>query len=57
MVKALVARAFAVAKIHHVLAHTTEANAASVKVLLACGFHRAGPGAEPGSVRFEATRR
>lgn len=53
MVQALVARAFEDPKLDHVLAHTTEANGASIKVLLACGFHRAGPGAEPGSIRFE----
>ncbi|MBK8596979.1 MAG: GNAT family N-acetyltransferase [Holophagales bacterium] len=38
-----------------VIAHTTPANAASVTVLLRCGFVEDGPGEEPGTVRF-ATR-
>lgn len=35
-----------------VIAHTTPANVASVKVLERCGFVEEGPGEEPGTVRF-----
>ena len=35
-----------------VIAHTTPSNEASVAVLRHCGFVEAGPGADPGTVRF-----
>lgn len=57
MVQALVENAFTLANVETVIAHTTEQNPASVAVLLRCGFLRAGPGHEPGMVRFERGRR
>ena len=53
MVAALVARAFTFARVERVIAHTTEANVASVAVLRRCGFAMTGGGREPGTVRFE----
>ena len=52
MVAALVARAFGDGRVRRVVAHTTEANTASVAVLVRCGFERSGAGREAGTVRF-----
>lgn len=56
LVRALVARAFGDPAVREVVAHTAEANLASVKVLERCGFRRAGPGSEPGTVRFTRSK-
>lgn len=56
VVGALVAFAFAHPAVERVIAHTTDENVASTKVLLRNGFHRVGAGAEPGSVAY-VTRR
>lgn len=37
-----------------IIAHTTQANEASVAVLRHCGFVEDGPGTEPGTIRFVA---
>ena len=56
IVAALVERAFQTGKVSQVIAHTTDANPASIAVLLRCGFERAGAGDEPGSIRFRRSR-
>jgi ribosomal-protein-alanine N-acetyltransferase len=56
MVDALVKHAFKSAGVVRVIAHTTEANPASIAVLLRCGFHAAGAGREVGTQRFECSR-
>ena len=56
LVSALVANAFAIAQVNRVIAHTTDANRASIGVLQRCFFARIGPGREPGLVRFERCR-
>lgn len=55
-VGALVAFAFEHAEVDEVVAHTSDDNPASTRVLLRCGFHRFGPGAEPGSVEYRRGR-
>jgi ribosomal-protein-alanine N-acetyltransferase len=52
LVAALVAHAAALPGVRRVVAHTTDANPASIAVLERAGFVRDGVGAEPGSVRF-----
>ena len=49
---ALAARAAAHAGVRRVVAHTSDANPASIAVLTRAGFVREGPGAEPDSVCF-----
>jgi len=56
LVQALVAQAFGFARVRQVIAHTTAENTGSVGVLARCGFVHAGPGAQPGMIRFERTR-
>jgi RimJ/RimL family protein N-acetyltransferase len=56
LVQALVTQAFGFPRVQLVVAHTTAENAASVKVLARCGFVQAGPGADPGTIRFERAR-
>ncbi len=56
IVAALVARAFEEPSVQHVIAHTSDENVPSTRVLLACGFERVGPGTEPGSVQYRAKR-
>ncbi len=56
IVRALVARAFEHPEVREVLAHTTDANVPSTRVLLRCGFRRIGVGPEPGSVEFRRKR-
>ena len=56
MVQTLVEHAFTFAGVERIIAHTTEANPASIAVLLRRGFHRAGVGRETGTLRFERLR-
>jgi RimJ/RimL family protein N-acetyltransferase len=49
---ALATRVAALPGVRRVVAHTGDANPASIAVLTRAGFVREGPGAEPGSVRF-----
>lgn len=56
LVAALVKHAFEEPSVHQVIAHTTDANAASIEVLLRCGFERVGPGSEPQSIQFRTKR-
>ena len=53
LVTALVARALATGRVRRLQAHTTPSNLASVRVLERTGFRLTGPGAEPGSIRYE----
>ena len=53
IVQTLVQHAFTFPTVERIIAHTTEANPASIAVLLRCGFRRAGAGREPGTLRFE----
>lgn len=53
LARALLARAAAAPGVRRVIAHTSEANAASIRVLAHCGFVATGAGAETGSLRFE----
>lgn len=50
--RALVAHAFEHPEVHEILAHTSDENVPSTRVLLRCGFSRVGPGSEPGSVEY-----
>ncbi len=56
IVQALTARALCVDTVQRVIAHTLDANTSSQRVLRRCGFVPAGPGAEPGLIRFERAR-
>ncbi len=56
IVSALVAQAFEQPEVGEVIAHTTDENMASRRVLLACGFEDVGPGAEARSLRFRVKR-
>ena len=56
MVQTLVDHAFTFANVERIIAHTTEANPASIAVLLRCGFHRAEAGRETGTLRFERSQ-
>ena len=56
IVAALVGHAFAESSVHQVIAHTSDANAASTQVLLRCGFERVGHGSEPESVQYRKKR-
>ena len=42
--------------VQRVIAHTLASNATSQGVLTRAGFHAAGPGTEPGVLRFERSR-
>jgi RimJ/RimL family protein N-acetyltransferase len=55
MVASLVAHAFTFPGVNRVIAHTTDANPASIAVLNRCGFRGAGTGRE-GALRFEIPR-
>ena len=57
IVNALVAHALTHPDVNEVIAHTSDANAASTRVLLRCGFSRVGLGLEPGSVEYRTQRR
>ena len=52
LVAALVAHALSRRGVRQVVAHTGDANAASIAVLERCGFVREGSGVEPDSARF-----
>ena len=52
IVAALVAHALSHAHVTEVVAHTSDANVASTRTLLRCGFARVGPGTEPQSVKY-----
>src|SRR5215213_7911678 len=56
LVRALLEHAFTHPDVQRVVAQTAEGNEASVAVLARAGFSPAGPGAEPGSLRFEILR-
>ena len=56
VVRALVAHAFAHTAVDAVVAHTSDENVASTRVLLRCGFRRVGPGPDPGSVEYRTPR-
>jgi [ribosomal protein S5]-alanine N-acetyltransferase len=56
IVEILVKHAFTFGNIERVIAHTTEANPASISVLLRCGFHTEGAGPEVDTLRFERSR-
>ncbi len=56
IVSALVARAFEEPAVGEVVAHTSDENVASWRVLRACGFERVGPGTEPQSIRWRVQR-
>lgn len=56
MVQTLVEHTFTFVHVKRIIAHTTEANPASIAVLLRCGFHRAGSERETGTLRFEHLR-
>jgi RimJ/RimL family protein N-acetyltransferase len=56
MVQMLVEHALTFAEVKRIIAHTTEANPASIAVLLRCGFHRAGAEPETGKLRFERSQ-
>ncbi len=55
-VRALVAWAFTHDAVARVVAHTLPALVPSIRVLEKCGFASVGPGAEPGTLRFELAR-
>lgn len=57
LVRALLEWALAHPEVQRVVAHTAEGNEASAAVLTRAGFSPAGPGAEPGSLRFEMTKK
>ncbi len=56
IVGALLAYAFGQPGVREVVAHTSDDNVASTRVLLRCGFSRVGPGPERGSVKYRAER-
>lgn len=56
LVQALVSRAFSVAGVLRVIAHTNVTNVASIKVLEGCGFTPAGAGGELDMVQYERVR-
>ena len=56
MVGGLVRQALSDPRVTCILAHTAEKNAPSRAVLEGAGFRESGPGAEPGSVRYEIHR-
>ena len=53
LVQMLVEHASTFPEVKRIIAHTTEANPASIAVLLRCGFHAAGAEPETGKLRFE----
>lgn len=56
IVGALVAYGFKRPDVTDIIAHTSDENVASTRVLSRCGFSRVGPGPEPGSVEYRARR-
>lgn len=55
-VRGMVRRAFSFPSVARVTAQTLPALTPSIGVLKKCGFRLTGPGAEPGTIRFELTR-
>jgi [ribosomal protein S5]-alanine N-acetyltransferase len=53
IVQALTARALATPGVRRVVAEVHEENAASLKVMERCGFHRVGVGRDPGHHRYQ----
>jgi [ribosomal protein S5]-alanine N-acetyltransferase len=56
IVTALVAYAFGHPGVDEVVAHTSDQNVESTRLLLGCGFRRIGPGPERGSVEYRTKR-
>jgi RimJ/RimL family protein N-acetyltransferase len=56
MVSGLVSQALSDPRVTRLVAHTKEQNAPSRSVLEGTGFHAAGAGSEPGSLRYELHR-
>ena len=56
LVQALVGRAFRDPRVREVIAHTAQSNAASLKVLLGCGFQPEGPDPDAEALRFRRKR-
>ena len=56
IVRLLTAHAFTFTRTKRIIAHTTEKNLASIRVLLRCGFQQVGAGAADGMLRFECPR-
>ncbi len=56
IVEGLLAYAFSHQEVAEVIAHTSDENVASTRVLARCGFNRVGPGPQPGSVEYRAKR-
>lgn len=54
---ALIINAFTDVRVQKVIAHTSDQNAASIKVLLKCGFHHVCRDQESGNELFEILRR
>ncbi len=54
--QALVAHAFDQPGVQVVNARTADSNLPSTRVLLKCGFHHVGPGAEPGTAEYQIAR-
>ncbi len=53
IVEGLAQRAFLDKRVRRIVAHTTPANAGSVRVLDRAGFTFVGPGKDPGTVQYE----
>lgn len=56
VVRALVSHAFTHPGVDEVVAHTSDENVLSTRVLLRCGFRRVGPGTDPGTVEYRTRR-
>lgn len=56
LAQALIAHAFDQPGVQVVNARTADSNVSSTRVLLKAGFHRVGPGAEPGTVEYQIVR-
>jgi len=56
IVTALTDHAFKFSTVSAVIAHTSDLNPASTKVLLRCGFQRVGAGSEPGTIQYRKQR-
>ena len=56
LVEALVTHAFACDDVRYVMAHTSDSNIGSTRVLAKCGFTPIGPGNEPGTVQYRRER-
>jgi RimJ/RimL family protein N-acetyltransferase len=54
--QALISHAFDQPGVQLVNARAADSNVPSIRVLLKCGFHRVGPGAEPGIAEYQIAR-